>query len=209
MIRFKIKALMLASALVWVGCSETATYVSQNDKKTKRYVTGGLDFEDVQDSAKRAVNSMLADESVKALMAKGKRVVAVSDVINDTTEHFDVQQLTNLVLQDLKKGSNNRFYVTRSVSGTGGMTDSMIEKSRALRNNADFDQDTTISKGHLKAPELSLMGKVTQRNARVSATKQKVVFVFSLELVDLKSGLQVWSDTYDIAKITSNRNVSF
>ncbi|BEG56354.1 Lipoprotein / penicillin-binding protein activator LpoB [Helicobacter sp. NHP21005] len=196
-----------ALALGIAGCGNDVSYASQKDLNDKKYATVGLDYQDVEDAAKTAVTSMLQSPDFENL--KGKQVIAVSDVINDTMQHFDTEQLTQMVLQTLKDKVQGKFYVTRAVAGSGGTEDKMIAKARKLRNNAEFNQETTKEKGTLRAPDLSLGGKVIQRNARVSSSKQRIDYIFILRLVSINNGLDVWSKEFPITKLGSNKAVSW
>ncbi|MFC3847251.1 penicillin-binding protein activator LpoB [Helicobacter baculiformis] len=197
----------MAGVLILTGCGSGVSYISQQDQDSKKYATAGLDYHDIEDAAKTAVKSMLASEDVQNL--KGSKVIAVSDIINDTMQHFDTQQLSQLVLQTLKDQVHGKFYVTRAIAGSGGSEDAMINKARQLRNNEEFNQETTQEKGTLRAPDLSLSGKVIQRNARVSSSKQRIDYIFILSLTSIKNGLEVWSREFPISKLGSNKSVSW
>ncbi|BCZ18395.1 Lipoprotein / penicillin-binding protein activator LpoB [Helicobacter sp. NHP19-012] len=195
-----------ALALAITGCGNGVSYASQKDLNDKKYATVGLDYQDVEDAAKTAVASMLQSPDFKQL--QGKKVIQVADVINDTMQHFDTEQLTQMVLQTLKDKVQDKFYVTR-VAGSQSSQDKTIEQSRKLRDNAEFNQETTQEKGTLRAPDLSLSGKVIQRNARVSSSKQRIDYIFILRLVSIKSGLELWSREFPITKLGSNKAVSW
>ncbi|BCZ16755.1 Lipoprotein / penicillin-binding protein activator LpoB [Helicobacter sp. NHP19-003] len=195
-----------ALALAVAGCGNDVTYASQKDLNDKKYATVGLDYQDVEDAAKTAVASMLQSSDFQQL--QGKKVIQVADVINDTMQHFDTEQLTQMVLQTLKDKVQDKFYVTR-VAGSQSNQDKTIEQSRKLRDNAEFNQETTQEKGTLRAPDLSLSGKVIQRNARVSSSKQRIDYIFILRLVSIKSGLELWSREFPITKLGSNKAVSW
>ncbi|WP_104695291.1 penicillin-binding protein activator LpoB [Helicobacter salomonis] len=198
----------VAAGLVLAGCGGNVSYISKQDQESKKYATAGLDYQDIEDAAKTAVASMLASPDVQGL-SKPHYVIAVSDVLNDTMQHFDTQQLTQLVLQTLREHVPSKFYVTKAIAGSGGSEDAMIKKARQLRNDEEFNQETTQEKGSLQAPDLSLSGKVIQRNARVSSSKQRIDYVFILSLTSIKNGLEVWSREFPISKLGSNKSVSW
>ena len=85
----------------------------------------------------------------------------------------------------------------------------MIDTSRGIRDDAEFNQYTTIEQGELIAPELSLSGKIVQKNTRVSTSEQRIDYYFLLTLVDLKSGLVLWDDEVNIIKLGSNKSVAW
>lgn len=84
----------------------------------------------------------------------------------------------------------------------------MINKVREARNNDEVNQYGVPEKGNLIAPELSLSGKIIQRNTKVKS-KQRVDYFFLLTLTDLKTGLVVWDNEVNIIKLGSNKAVSW
>ncbi|WP_104733442.1 penicillin-binding protein activator LpoB [Helicobacter felis] len=203
----KVWASCVVGALVLAGCGgNNVSYIAPQDQA--KYATAGLDYHDIEAAAKTAVTSMLQSPDVQGL-SKPKYVIAVSDVINDTMQHFDTQQLTQLVIQTLKDQIHGKFYVTKAIAGSGGSEDAMINRARQLRNNDEFNQETTKEKGTLDAPDLSLSGKVIQRNAKVSSSKQRIDYIFILSLTSIGNGLEVWSREFPISKLGSNKSVSW
>ena len=77
--------------------------------------------------------------------------------------------------------------------------------SRELRDNEEFNRKTTMAKGQMIAPELSLSGKIIQRNAAVSEDEQRVDYYFQLTLTDIRTGLALWEGETVISKIASNK----
>jgi len=83
--------------------------------------------------------------------------------------------------------------------------DDSTHQMRALRDNAEYDKNTIAAKGTLVAPNMSLSGKMIQRNMRVdggffSSGKERVEYYLQLTLTDLKTGLSVWEDERPIIK---------
>lgn len=203
----RVWASCVVGALILAGCGQNVSYVSQKDQDSRKYATVGLDYQDIQYAARTAVQSMLASDTMQSL--KGKQVIAVSDVINDTMQHFDTEQLTQMVIQTLTDQVKDKFYVTKAIAGSGGSEDHMIGRVRQLRDDQEFNQETTQEKGTLRAPDLSLSGKVSQRNSRISSSKQRIDYVFILSITSLKNGLVVWSREFPITKLGSNKSVSW
>ena len=120
---------------------------------------------------------------------------------------IDTEQLTRKITREMR--NSGKFILTLSMGGSGTSVDSMIDTSRGARNNDEFNQYTTIEQGELIAPELSLSGKIVQKNTSISSSKQRIDYYFLLTLVDLKSGLVLWDDEVNIIKVGSSRNVAW
>lgn len=203
--KFKNIFITILGIIFLIGCSSGVSYVS--NENSQKYTSVGLDLHDIENAAKQSIDSLLQSQYVKDLSTQKKpKVLAISDVINDTMQNFDTEELTRKITRAMR--NSGKFMLTMAISGSGGSTDKMIEKSRAQRDNPEFNQYTTQEKGTLIAPELSLSGKIIQRNAKVGS-KQRIDYYFLLTLTDLKTGLVVWDDEINIIKIAKNKSVAW
>ena len=83
--------------------------------------------------------------------------------------------------------------------------DTTTEKMRSMRTNAEYDQETIAKTGTLVAPNMSLSGKMLQRNLKLdsgwfSSVDTRTEYYLQLTLTDLKTGLSVWEDEQPIIK---------
>ncbi len=83
--------------------------------------------------------------------------------------------------------------------------DNTTHQVRDLRNNAEYDQRTIAKQGTLIAPNMSLTGKMIQRNIKLdsklfSRVDTRVEYYLQLTLTDVKTGLSVWEDEQPIVK---------
>ena len=85
----------------------------------------------------------------------------------------------------------------------------MSMQARELRNSDEFNQDTVAKKGQMIAPDLSLSGKIIQRNISVTSKIQQVEYYFQLTLTDIDSGLAYWEGETVIGKRGSNKAVAW
>lgn len=184
-----------------VGCGKVE-YV--DNAQSAEYTSAGIDYHDIESAVAKSVQSLLNSRYVLELDTK--KVVAISDVINDTMQQVDVQDLTMKITRAMR--NSGKFELTTAISGSGGMTDNMIQKSRNLRDNDEFNQYTTQEKGSLIAPSLSLQGKIVQTNRKVN-NKQRIDYNFLLVLTDLKTGTVKWDDSTHIIKVAPNSKVSW
>lgn len=195
----------LVAGVFMVGCSTKTQYVDLADSKS--YTTAGLDYHDIVNAAEQSVKSLLSSSYTKKIGAERPKVLAISNVINDTMQHIDTEQLTRKITRDMR--NSGKFILTLAIGGSGTSKDSMIDSARGIRNNDEFNQYTTIEKGELIAPELSLSGKIIQKNTRLSSSEQRIDYYFLLTLIDLKSGLVLWDDEVNIIKVSDNKNVAW
>ena len=159
-----------------------------------------LEYRDWTKTSERMLGSMLKSGS----FAKVKNpVIAMGPMLNDTMQRFDTDILTKKIRTELLK--SGQAQVATSFKGAAGAEDDSTHRMRELRGNAEYDKGTIASKGTLVAPNMSLSGKMLQRNMRVeggllSRDKERVEYYLQLTLTDLKTGLSVWEDEQPIIK---------
>ena len=83
-----------------------------------------------------------------------------------------------------------------------------IALSAQLRKSKEFNQANVRQKNSLAAPELSLSGKINQREFRVSGDK-RIEYRFSMSITDLSNGLTVWEGEKKIKKIADKNAVTW
>jgi len=187
--------------LLLSGCADKVERIDMNNDKGAQVI--GLDYRDFDQAAAEATQSLL--KSPALTKKDGSRVIlAISTVTNDTMQHIDTDQLIKKIRIELL--NSGKVLVTTAV---GSNTDSMNKDARALKNDADFDQSTVQKKGTLIAPEMSLSGKIVQRNINMGNGKQQVEYYFMLSLTDIKTGLALWEGESVIGKRGSGKSVAW
>ncbi|HWK71825.1 penicillin-binding protein activator LpoB [Pollutimonas sp. M17] len=195
----------LAVTLALTGCATTTHYV---DQKNDTVAVMGLDYKDFESAASEMVNQMLASPLMVHPKASqgGRYVMAVSNIVNDTTQRIDTDQLTKKIRISLL--NSGRFIVTTAI-GINGAEDDMTRKSRQLRNSKMVNQKTVKKDGRVIAPDYSLSGKIIQRVNRVNSRTQQVDYYFQLTMTNLDDGLAYWEGEYPIVKRGDNRTVTW
>ena len=93
---WKLSLSAIALSVALAGCAITTHYV---DTKTDNVAVMGLDYKDFETAANKMVNEMLdSGLMVHPKAGQGGRfVVAMSDIVNDTAQHIDTDQLTKKI----------------------------------------------------------------------------------------------------------------
>ncbi|QOY55380.1 penicillin-binding protein activator LpoB [Candidatus Sulfurimonas marisnigri] len=192
------------TGLLFSGCATKTTNIDINNDKGDAVM--GLDYRDFQGAAQDMIESLLASGAVNK--PNGERyVLVVSRIINDTMQHIDTDQLVKKIRVGLLR--SGKVVVTTAV-GVNGAEDTMAMKTRKeLRVDDEFNQKTVAGKGSMIAPDLSLSGKILQRNIRVDKSTQRVEYYFQMSLTDIKTGLAFWEDERVIGKRGSNKSVAW
>jgi len=165
----------------------------------------GLDYRDFQKAASEAVNSMLQSGAVDK-RGGGRYVLAISRIINDTMQRIDTAQLVKKIRIELLRSGK---VVVSTAVGANGAEDKLSFQARQLRESGEFNQNTVAKRGQMIAPELSLSGKLIQRNIYVDSGTQQVEYYFQLTLTDINTGLAFWEGESVIGKRGSSDSVAW
>ena len=187
------KILPIALCAVLAACGGTRVVDLDNEREvaTMQDVME-LEYRDWEKAAGNMTDSMLKSN---ALVGVKKPVIAVANIKNDTMQRFDTDILIKKIRTTILK--SGRAQIATNFTGEDTTSNTM----RATRGHAEYDQ----SAGTLIAPNMSLSGKMIQRNLKLqsgwfSSTDTRVEYYLQLTLTDLKTGLSVWEDEQPIVK---------
>ena len=165
---------------VFAGCATPAHYIDPDGQETVVSLNA-VDIQDFTMASNALVEQMLARD---AFSGTKKPRIALSLVKNDTTQNFDVSLLTDKVQQRILE--------------SGKATVSM---SMSTERNQDVVRREMAGMGATETvlPDLTLIGKIAEVQARASSTKQ-VSYVFSLRLADARTGDVIWMGEKTLTK---------
>ncbi len=190
-------------SIFFAGCADKTQRIDIHNDKGDQVM--GLDYRDFNQAAAEAVQSMLKSGALNK-KSGDRYVLAISRITNDTMQHIDTDQLIKKIRVELLQ--SGKVVVTTAV-GINGAEDEMSSKARELRQNDEFNQRTVQKKGQMIAPDMSLSGKILQRNIRMDDGKQQVEYYFMLSLTEIKTGLAWWEGETIIGKRGSGKSVSW
>lgn len=189
--------LSLGLFFMGAGCStQTQLIDTENDSTDRAAGLEGRDFED-------ASNAMIQDMLEMGTLSKPNGqpyVLIISRIENDTMQRLDTDELTKSIRIALMKSGKVRV--------TAFQEDAMVMASSQLRQSNEFNQANVRKAKSLAAPELSLSGKISQREFRVSGDK-RIEYRFALSITDLSNGLTVWEGEKKIKKIADKNEVTW
>lgn len=130
-------------------------------------------------------------------------VIAMGPMINDTMQRFDTDILTKKIRKTLV--NSGRAQMATNFSDE----DTTSNKMRLKRADSEYAANTIAKKGTLTAPNMSLSGKMIQRNLDIdsgwfNSTDTRVEYYLQMTLTNLKTGLSVWEDEQPIIKEGKN-----
>ncbi|ASM37770.1 MAG: penicillin-binding protein activator LpoB [Campylobacter sputorum] len=195
----------LLAILLLSGCTKQPQYIGDGSGSSVAPVTMGIDKGDFEKAAMDATQSLLSSGTLNK-PGGGRYVVAIDQVINDTTQRIDTDILIKKIrIAMLKSG---KAVVTSAIK-VGGAESTLSHSVRDLRDNDEINQNTIAKKGTMIAPDMGLSGKIIQRNAKTIKGDQLVEYYFQLTLTELASGLAFWEDEIVVGKLGSNKTVTW
>jgi len=202
----KTKIIITLAGLLLAGCAQETVNIDVVNDEGKAVME--LDYRDFAQAASEMIQSMIGSGALKK-PGGGRYVMTTARVTNDTMQRIDTDQLMAKIEEELL---NSGQVVMTSAVGGRGAPDEMIYEMRDIRDSAtgdEFKQETLAGKRTLEAPELSIAGKIFQRNIRYDRNRQQVEYYFQLMVTDLTSGLRIWQKESLIGKRGSNRSVAW
>ena len=195
------KLLPIALCVAIAGCGETTVVDLDNEKEvaTMQNVME-LEYRDWTKTAESMTKSMLASGAFSRVK---NPVIAMGNIKNDTMQRFDTDILTKKIRSTLI--NSGRAQVTTSFENFGPAEDGTTYAVRGTRGNAEYDASTIVAPGTLVAPNMSLSGKMLQRNLKLqsgwfSSVDTRVEYYLQMTLTDVKTGLALWEDEQPIIK---------
>lgn len=191
----KIIPIMLGLTLCACGGVRVVDLDNEKEVATMQDVME-LEYRDWTNTAEKMTQSMLKSGAFRAVK---NPVIAIGNIKNDTQQRFDTDMLTKKIRTTLLKSGTAQ--IATNFSGE----DTTTEKMRSMRANAEYDQEIIAKTGTLVAPNMSLSGKMLQRNLKLdsgwfSSVDTRTEYYLQLTLTDLKTGLSVWEDEQPIIK---------
>jgi uncharacterized protein (TIGR02722 family) len=202
----RTKIIITLAGLLLAGCATETVNIDVVNDEGKAVM--GLDYRDFAQAASEMIQSMIGSGALKK-PGGGRYVMTTGRVTNDTMQRIDTGQLMAKIEEELL---NSGMVVMTSAVGGRGAPDEMIYEMRDIRDSAtgdEFKQETLAGKQTLIAPELSIAGKIFQRNIRYDRNRQQVEYYFQLRITDLTTGLRFWQKESIIGKRGSNRSVTW
>jgi len=186
------KILLLISCLITAllfSCATTprVQYGSPEQVETLTQEFGSTDLQMI---AEKMVNSLLATP----LLQSGQRpVLYVHRVKNKTDEHIDTKSVTDKIRVTLLKSGKVRFSAVNEVN------DELVKQLEYQTSSGIVDPTTAKQFGRQVGTDYFLYGEITSIK-KSSGRVKDVYFKFTMNLVNIETGLIEWADEKEIRK---------
>ena len=190
-------ALAIVMGLTTSACTTETKVISRAE--SSEYITASLSDHDFENAAHDMLTDMLTNE-LSAPKSDGQPyVMMISDIKNDTMQRINTEDLTDYMKKELRRSGR-----VKTTDAFGDKASKYVAQSRELSNNAMVDKSTVKKNNTVKAYDLELTGRISQRNTMVKKDKM-IEYVFALTLIDMNDGTELWSDKKVITKITDKK----
>ncbi|HLV27868.1 MAG TPA: hypothetical protein VKY60_01960 [Burkholderiaceae bacterium] len=207
-----MKKLVLVAALATVlaGCQTMPVSSSNPNAELNRtgqqgFVAFGLQSVDFEYAANKAVQEFLESPFAGSKPRKGRWVVQMGEVVNDTTFRIDTASMTSRMKRAMMQ--SGQFIFT---GATGRDRTSFVADSRQLKKSKMFDQSTVARNGTVVAPDLEMLGVIRQRTlVGVDQRQQQLEYEFDFRVVERDTGLEIFQAFVPIEKLGPNQNFAW
>lgn len=204
-----MKKLLLVAAIsmALAGCQTPITSSNPNANLSRTgepgMVSFGLQSVDFEYAAKQAVEEFLESPFLNA--KKGRWVVQMGEVINDTTYRINTASMTSRMKNSMTR--TGKFIFT---GATGRERTRFVGDSRQLSKSKMFDQSTVKRNGTVVAPDLEMSGAIRQRTViGANSKQQQMEYEFDFRVVEADTGLEIFQSFIPIEKLGSNKNFAW
>jgi len=199
---------LLAATLA--GCQTIPISSSNPNAEVSRtgkpgFVAFGLQSVDFEYAAKQAVQEFLESPFATNKPKKGRWVVQMGEVVNDTTFRIDTASMTSRMKRSMTQ--SGLFIFT---GATGRERTDFVADSRQLSKSKMFDQSTVARNGTVVAPDLEMSGAIRQRTlVGADQRQQQLEYEFDFRVVERDTGLEIFQAFVPIEKLGSNKNFAW
>ncbi|MBQ8294644.1 MAG: penicillin-binding protein activator LpoB [Alphaproteobacteria bacterium] len=190
----KVFYLMIAIAFMGVGCSSSPKVLT--DSESQEFVSATLSSNDFEVAAQSMLNDMLAHELASPKPNGQPYIMKVSEIVNDTQQRLNMRDLTMFITKEVRRSGN-----VKATNSFGSNRNSDVAASRELAESSLVDKSTVKKNNTVKAFDLSLTGRISQKNTNVDRRNKLIEYTFDLSLTDVSDGTELWSDYKIIKKL--------
>ncbi|SBS32862.1 hypothetical protein MAQ5080_02382 [Marinomonas aquimarina] len=200
MLKLKTLAATLL-ALSITGCTTPTAYINAESKTEN--IVAGLSYADFKGAADSMADEIIANKMLDHPDERGRYIMFVSDITNDTMQRIDTDQLAKTIR--VKLTNSGKFLITNAF--TGG--DKAVAEMRQLKDSEMVKQSSVKGAGQVYAPDFSLSGKIMQRNNTMDNNDTRIEYYFQLSLTNLENGLSYWEGERVVGKVADGDTVSW
>jgi len=192
-------------AILTSGCSTSYTTrvdnapgrpTTYNDPSTVGPVTGvGIESQDIVSMTDKMMRDMLRNPILAGQTSPPRIIMDAEYFRNESATRINKNMITDRLRIELNRAANGRMiFVGRHYSD-------MVEKERALKREGIVDPGTVGMTQKTAGGDYRLGGRIAELDSAVAGTNLTSRYhQISFEMVDLETGVIVWSGMYEFKK---------
>jgi len=188
------------SALVLSGCSSKQV-VSYGDATAVETTDANFGSTDLQRVANEMTESLIASPVIGTLTQNKRPVVFVERIKNKTSEHIDMESISDSISTRVLRSGKFRFVDMSRV-------DAVRKQLTYQQEGGLVDSSKAIQFGQQIGAEYMLYGNLSSI-VKSNADKKDVYYKFTMRLMDLKSGIIEWADETEIRKTREKASIGW
>lgn len=188
----KLAALLVAASL-FAGCSS----VEYGDATAQETINTDFGSTDLQMIAAKMVDDLLAFPPVVQVTSQRRPVVFVDRIKNKTTEHIDLESVTDTIQTKLINSGKFRFVDMTAI-------EQVKEQLNYQESSGLVNPESAVVVGKQVGAEYMLYGNMSSI-VKKGDDKRDVYYKFTLKLLHMESGILEWSSEKEIRKTKEKR----
>lgn len=183
----KVIMFMLVASL-FTGCSS----VEYGDATAQETVNTDFGSTDLQMIASKMVDELLVFPPVVQVTSQRRPVVFIDRIKNKTTEHIDLESVTDTIQSKLINSGKFRFVDMAAV-------EQVKQQLNYQENSGLVNPESAVVVGKQLGAEYMLYGNMSSI-VKQDDGKRDVYYKFTLKLLHIESGILEWSAEKEIRK---------
>ena len=171
--------------------------VQYGDPTAQETVNTDFGSTDLQGIAGKMVDDLLVFPPIVQVTKDRRPVVFVDRIKNKTTEHIDLESVTDTIQTKLINSGKFRFVDMTAI-------EQVREQFNYQQDSGFVNEQTAINVGKHIGAEYMLYGNMSSIVKKEGSTKD-VYYKFTLKLMHLESGILEWSSEKEIRKTKDKR----
>lgn len=198
--QYLLAASMSVGVLILAGCSSKPV-VSYGDAQAVETTDINFGSTDLQRVANEMTASLIASPVVGTLTQNKRPVVFVERIKNKTSEHIDMESISDSISTKVLNSGKFRFVDMSRVEAAR-------EQIQYQQEGGMVDPNKAIMFGQHIGAEYMLYGNLASI-VKTNADKKDVYYKFTMRLMDLNSGIVEWADETEIRKTREKAKVGW
>ncbi|HEY0650628.1 hypothetical protein [Phenylobacterium sp.] len=171
------------------------------DPSTRGPVSGvGIESQDIIGMTDRMVRDMLSNPQLAGRQVAPRVIVDDQYFTNESSQRLNKRIITDRLRVNLNRASNGRMvFVGREYAA-------MIAQERELKREGVTDVGTTGLTRAQAGADFRLTGRITSEDSAAQDGSGRIQRFnqITFEMVDLETGVIVWSNLYDFARVAAD-----